>query len=226
MIILNADYLPAIKNLKNDSIDLIVTDPPYKVISGGNKSAGRPVGILERNDGKIFEHNDVDMAVAFKEMYRVLKDDSHIYIMTNMLNLFKFHEQMIEAGFKIHNLLVWKKNNCTPNRWYMKNCEYTIFARKGKAKTINNPGAKTVHDFDNILGTKNHPTEKPVELIKFYVENSSNEGDTVLDPFMGGGSCAMACKNINRDFIGFEIDPIHFKTTQDRLTERTLEDLI
>ncbi|PHS22184.1 MAG: site-specific DNA-methyltransferase [Robiginitomaculum sp.] len=225
-MILHTNYLTAITMMNDKSVDLVMTDPPYKVISGGNKSPGRPVGILSENDGKIFEHNDVDMEVAFKEMYRVLKDDAHIYIMTNFLNMRKFCDLMEKAGFKIHNLLVWEKNNCTPNRWYMKNCEYTIFARKGKAKTINLPGSKTVHQFDNIIGNKNHPTEKPVELIKFYIENSTNEGDIVLDPFMGGGSCAVACRDTKREFIGFEIDPKHFNTTKERLEMKTLENLL
>ena len=85
----------------------------------------------------------------------------------------------------------------------MKNCEYVFLLRKGKAKWINNIGArKTVHRFNNIISNKTHPTEKPVELMRFYIENSSNENDIVLDPFMGTGSTGVACIEKNRRFIG------------------------
>ena len=63
-----------------------------------------------------------------------------------------------------------------------------------------------MHQFNNIIGNKLHPTEKPIDLLKFYVKNSSNVGDVVLDPFMGVGSTGVACKELNRDFIGCEID--------------------
>ena len=105
------------------------------------------------------------------------------------------------VGFKHINLLVWEKNNCTPSQFYMKNCEYTLLLRKGKSKYINKIGdSKTVHKFNNIIGNKVHPTEKPVELMKFYVENSSDVGDTVLDMFMGSCSTGVACLNTNRKF--------------------------
>lgn len=100
----------------------------------------------------------------------------------------------------------------------MKNCEYTIFCRKGEAKYINNIGnSNTVHDFNNIIGNKVHPTEKPVELMKFYIENSSNENDIVFDPFMGSGSTGVAAINSGRDFIGFEKDENYFKIATDRI---------
>jgi site-specific DNA-methyltransferase (adenine-specific) len=89
----------------------------------------------------------------------------------------------------------------------MKNCEYVLLLRKGKAKWINNiGGSKTVHQFNNIIGNKRHPAEKPQDLIEFYISNSSNEGDIVLDPFMGCGTTARAAKHLNRNFIGYEID--------------------
>lgn len=128
-------------------------------------------------------------------------------------------EEAIKAGFKIHNLLVWEKNNATPSRWYMKNAEFTLFLRKGKAKRINNVGSKMVHRFNNILGNKDHPTEKPVELMKFYIENSSNMGDVVLDPFMGAGSTGIACMECHRNFIGIEIDGRYFDTARNRIND-------
>lgn len=215
------DCLDILKNIPDNSIDLIVTDPPYRTISGGNKSEkwkyGYKNSILYKNDGKIFEHNDIDHKKWLKECYRVLKNNSHIYIMTNVLNLFNLEKLATEVGFKVHNLLVWEKNTANANRWYMKNCEYVLFMRKGKAKTINNPSSKTVHKYNNIIGNKLHPTEKPIDLMKFYVSNSSNENDVVLDPFMGSGSTAVACKELNRNFIGIEIDETYFDIAKDRI---------
>ena len=124
---------------------------------------------------------------------------------------------MQKVGFKLHNLLVWVKNNATPNRWYMKNCEYVILARKGKARAINNCGSKTVHQFDNILGTKTHETEKPVELLKQYIENSSHENDWILDPFGGSGSTACAVLELGRRFLTIEIDDKYIGNIHERL---------
>ena len=99
----------------------------------------------------------------------------------------------------------------------MKNCEFTLFLRKGKAKFIHNCGSKQIHQFKNIIGNKSHPTEKPVELMKFYIENSSNTGDVVLDPFMGAGSTGIACMECRRNFIGIEIDERFFEIAEKRL---------
>jgi site-specific DNA-methyltransferase (adenine-specific) len=123
-----------------------------------------------------------------------------------------------KVGFKLHNLLVWEKNNCTPSQYYMKNCEYVLFLRKGKAKWINDiGGSKTVHKFDNIIGNKTHPTEKPVNLLKFYIANSSNENDIVLDPFCGTGSTLFAAKELNRKYLGYEIDKQYYDIAVEKL---------
>ena len=125
-----------------------------------------------------------------------------------------------KVGFKHINLLVWEKNNCTPSQFYMKNCEYTLLLRKGASKYINDiGGSKTVHKFNNIIGNKIHPTEKPVELMEFYLKNSSNIGDNVLDMFMGSGSTGIACANNNRNFIGIEIIEEYFNIAEQRIHE-------
>lgn len=215
------DCLEIMKDIPDKSIDLIVTDPPYRTISGGNNTpkwlSGYGNSVLYKNDGKIFKHNDINHKEWLKETYRVLKDNSHIYIMTNLLNLFTLKNIAEEVGFKIHNLLVWEKNTCNANRWYMKNCEYILFMRKGKAKSINNASSKTVHKFNNIVGTKKHPTEKPIELMELYISNSSKEGNIVLDPFMGSGSTGVACLNTGRNFIGIELDENYFEIAKNRI---------
>lgn len=215
------DSVDIIKKIPDNSIDLVVTDPPYKVISGGKPyKKEQPSGILSKNDGKIFKYNDIEPESWIPEIYRVLKDKSQCYIMVNALNIEKYLTICRKTGFNLHNILVWMKNNCTPNRWYMKNCEYVLFLRKGNAKAINNISSKTVHQFNNLLGNKRHPTEKPVELMEMYIINSSNEGDIVFDPFMGSGSVGIAALKNNRRFIGIEIDKEYFSISRKRVEEQ------
>ena len=213
----NDDCLNVLKDIEDNSINLVVTDPPYEVITGGRNGGvkGKPSGILTENKQLMKSIPKADLWLS--ECFRVMKDGTHIYIMTNTLNLTNYLNIINDVGFKLHNLLVWNKNNTTPNRWYMKNCEYVIFARKGFAKSINNPSSQTVHSFDNIIGNKQHPTEKPVDLMKLYVGNSSQVGDTVFDPFMGSGSTGVACKELNRNFIGIELDKQYFDIAESRI---------
>lgn len=220
--IYNEDAITRLKQLEDNSIDCIITDPPYPTIGGGSggadssSSSARPTGILAKNDGKIFTHNDLAIQDWIGECFRVLKNETHLYVMTNFLNLQEYMREIQKVGFELHNLLIWEKNNATPNRWYMKNCEYIIFARKGAAKPINNCGTKTVMKFANVKN-KIHPTEKPVELLKTLVENSSNPGDTILDPFGGSFSTALACLMTGRKAISYEIDPELFQVGKRRL---------
>ncbi len=84
-------------------------------------------------------------------------------------------------------------------------------------------GSKTVHKFENIIGNKVHPTEKPIDLMEFYVKNSSNEGDVVLDMFMGSCSAGVAALNTNRKFIGVEMEEKYFDIGASRMQESTIK---
>jgi site-specific DNA-methyltransferase (adenine-specific) len=144
--------------------------------------------------------------------------------MTNTLNLENALKEARKAGFKLHNVLCWVKNNCTPNRWYMKNVEYTLFLRKGKAKAIRNKSSKTAHHFNNV-SNKAHPTEKPIQLMELYISNSTNEGDTVLDPFMGSGTTLVAAAKLGRNAIGIELDEQYYRISVDRVKKECSENL-
>jgi site-specific DNA-methyltransferase (adenine-specific) len=122
-----------------------------------------------------------------------------------------------KAGFQFVNLLAWRKQNKTPNRYYMKQLEFILLLRKGRARSINNMGTGNCLDVPNIIGKKTHPTEKPVELMQILVENSSQPGETVLDPFMGTGSTGVACVNTGRGFIGMELDQGYFEIARRRI---------
>lgn len=212
------------KNIESESIDLLITDPPYKTISGGckdGKKTKRPKGILKRNSSSLFTYQNVNISDWMSEVYRILRQGSHAYIFTNVLNLTEMLNESQKIGFKLHNLLIWEKNNCVCSQFYMKNCEYVLFLRKGKAKWINNiGGSKTVHQFNNIIGNKTHPCEKPVDLLKFYINNSSKKGDIVLDPFCGTGSTLIAAKELNRNYIGYEIDKKYYDIAKNRIVDK------
>ena len=225
------DCLDVLKQLPDSCVDLVLTDPPYRVISGGRGDEisrlkwNSPLGILSKNDGKIFKHNDIDFNDWVPEVYRVLKNNSDFYCMTNTINMFKLYEVCLKCGFRLHNVLVWEKNNATPNRWYMKNCEYTLFFYKGNAKSINNMSSKTVHKFTNP-SNEYHPTQKPVELFELYVGNSSNENDLVLDCFSGSGTTAVACHKLKRRFICIEKDPEYWKASCERLEQEQKQQML
>ena len=220
----NGNAIDLLKTIVDESIDSVVTDPPYKIATGGVPKNDNNVKLNKnRPKGILTEHNQLMATIPkfsewLPELFRVLKNGSQSYIMVNSSNLLEMANELEKAGFKIQNFLVWQKNNCTPSQFYMKNCEYTLFFRKGKSKYINDiGGSKTVHSFDNIIGNKVHPTEKPIKLMEFYIKNSTNENDIVLDPFMGSGSTGVACANLKRKFIGFEIDENYFHTAQNRI---------
>lgn len=228
------DCLEGMERIEDESIDLVVTDPPYKIISGGCRVSpgdNETSGILNRRrdrnndfanivrDGKMFRNNELSFSDWLPSIYRVLKQQTHCYIMVNDRNIHEMLNSSTAVGFKLVNMLVWKKNNCTPNKFYMKNIEFILMLRKGAARNINNMGSTQFLEFPNKLGGKFHPTEKPVSLMTVLVENSANIGDTVLDPFMGSGTTAVACVNTGRNFIGFENDEGYHKVAMNRIIE-------
>ena len=213
----HGDCLEVMKDMPDGSIDLVVTDPPYKTTSRG--SSGGTGGILKEEinkRGKVFKYNDIEFNEWLPELYRVLKDTGHAYIMSNNKNLKKMLMEIENAGFNIYKTLIWAKNSPITNMYYMDSHEYIIFCRKGKAKRINNCGTKSVLNVDNPRN-KVHPTEKPVELMEVLITNSSQEGELVFDPFMGSGTTGAACINTNRNFIGIELDENYFNIAKERI---------
>ena len=227
------DCLEIMKDIPDKSIDLVVTDCPYHIVSGGCTNIPRkdePSGIFNRRNtftqknaksGKLFDENDIEFKDWLPEVYRVLKDNTHAYIFINARNLKELQQAAEDVGFKFQNIIIWNKGNSTPNRYYLNAYEMILMLRKGGAKNINNMGTKNIIDVKNIRGNKTHPTEKPIELNKVFIENSSNENEIVLDPFMGTGSCALACNELNRNFIGIELDEKYFNIAKERINNAT-----
>lgn len=257
MRLFNDDCLKIMADLPDESIDLVVTDCPYHIVSGGCTNDAVKIGRSRKReahggcyvgdtnhvnlggifnefdelkytkDGKLFKHNDIKFSEWLPEIYRLLKPASHCYIMINARNLKELQTEAEKAGFVFQNLIVWDKGNTLPNKYYLNSYELILMLRKGKAKNINNLGTKNILRVPNIIRNKKHPTEKPVELMQILVENSSKEGEVVLDPFMGVGGVGVACMKSGRDFIGIEIDEKYFGIAIDQIVpvQRSLEDL-
>lgn len=218
-VLLLGDCLELMKDIPDNSIDLILTDPPYRVITGGMKSGfshGTGNIFQASGTGLLFKHNSITVKEWAGILFSKLKYSCHAYVFVNSLNIGEFIQELKSVGFIHQNVLIWHKNNKNTSRTYMKDCEYILFFRKGSHKTINNPSSPTVLKFKNPK-PKSHPTQKPTDLLELLISNSSNNDDLVFDPFMGSGSTGVACKNLNRDFIGIEKDENYFKIAETRI---------
>jgi site-specific DNA-methyltransferase (adenine-specific) len=259
--IINENCLNILSQMPEESVDLVVSDIPYKIIAGGvrviyqsdecggifNKrdySKTDPQGVLGRGrvivqtddnpigrkclkkggntpsavkDGKMFEHNEIEFSEWLPLVYKVLKKGTHCYLMINGRNLAELTKQAEKVGFTWQQLLVWKKGNATPNKYYMNACEYILMLSKRPARNIDNMGRKNVIEVNNIIGNKTHPTEKPLSLLKVLIEASSNKGDLVLDMFCGTGSACVSAKELGRNYIGVDIDGGYCKVARERL---------
>ena len=222
-MLLNMDCVEAMKLIDDNSIDLVITDPPYKL----NKTTGSPTstsmqnkwkGNLKAGDKTASIINEIKFSEWLPDLYRILKTDAHCYIWTNDKNLCDLQNECEKVGFKLHNILICKKNNCTPNRWYMKNCEFILFLHKGKSFPIKDLGCPHFFEYENIVGkNKLHPTQKPENITEKLLLNSSNENDIVFDPFMGSGTTAKMAQLNNRKWIGCEISKEYCDIIKNRL---------
>ena len=136
----NEDCLDVLKRLPDECIDLLVTDCPYRIVQGGCTTIPRndePKGIFNRRNtftqdtaksGKLFKHNDIEFEEWLPEVYRVMKQNTHSYIMINARNLKELQVECEKVGFEFQQLLVWEKGNATPNRYYLNASLLPVFA--------------------------------------------------------------------------------------------------
>lgn len=186
--------------------DMLCSDPPYLLTSGGQTEGG----IHERLGGEGYDNGghlvacDLDWN-DFMPLFFGVMGRGHAYVMANNRNVQPMLNAASAAGFEFHNLLVWDKVSATPNRWYMKNAEFTGLFYKGKAIAINDCSSMSCIRHPHTDESA-HPTEKPVTLMEHYILNSTRPGDLVIDPFMGSGSTGVAAIRAGRRFIGIELD--------------------
>ena len=206
------DVMP--KKIDSNIVSLIVTDPPYGIDYKSNKR-------VKKNFDKILNDNDISKLIPeyFKECYRVLKKDGAIYVFCSWHNI-DFFKIEFEKYFTLKNIIVWNKNNHGAGDLkgsYAPKYELILYGYKNR-KTLNGTRVADVLEYDKIPGNKlTHPTEKPLDLLKLFIHKSSNLGDIVFDGFMGTGSCCLACKELDRKFIGIELDDKYFDIACNRI---------
>lgn len=217
-MLINADCLKVLPTLPPESVDLIVTDPPYKTTQRGTCSMTGFMSSKNFSNGNGgFKYNTITLQDYVPLLFRVLKPLGHFYIFTNNKNLPEFlHYLPAVSQFHYIKTLTWVKNTLIPTQFYMSKTEFIILCRKGPARKINNCSTPDALEYDNPKN-KIHPSEKPIDLLTTLILNSSNPGDTVLDPFMGSGTTGVAALGTERAFIGIEKDPEFYKIAKERI---------
>ena len=226
--IINNDCLNVLKEMPDKCVDCFFSDIPYHIAQGGcsttsaygtkKKWSNNPEKLALYKNGKIFEENDIEPNEYLPDIYRIMKEGGHCYIMVNSTNLKNTIQAIEDSGFILNNILVMRKDNCVVNQWYMKDVEFTIFFRKGRAKPLNNCGIKSCVDVI-MPREKIHDTQKPLSYVSMLIENSTKEGDLVLDCFSGSGTTAIACHRLKRRFICIEKDKGYYEASVKRLEE-------
>lgn len=201
--------------------DIGVSDPPYRLTSGGKNSGGMSGGWM---DGYSNDGSPVICDIEWPEIMALLAKHvrGDLYVMANSMNVIDAGIAARAAKLRFHNLLAWNKRTATANRFYMKNLEFILYLFNGPARTINNPGDKQLIEAAQIDETK-HPTEKPVHVMRRYIENSSDKGALVFDPFMGTGTTGVAALQAGRRFVGVEIDEKWFEVSCRRMERATVQ---
>lgn len=206
--IIQGDCIEIMKNLPKNSVDLIVTDPPY----GDNIGYGW-------NDKKIKNNeNPLVNCLALVECYRVLKKNRSLYCFTNWKHYPFLTEFILRyTKFNIRHLIVWKKHNFGLGWAFRHQYELILVLEKGKPK-YNLTNFSDVQTATHINHDKtNHPHQKPLDLLEKIIEHSSKEGDLILDPFCGSGSTCIASKHLDRKFTGIELDERFVKMAKDKI---------
>lgn len=183
--------------LEDNSIDLILTDPPYSSLEKHRK-----VGTTTRLKKKWFDviPND-DFKKYFEEFYRVLKPNTHCYVMCDQETMFHFKAYAEMAGFRFWKFLIWDKVNMGMGYHYRARHELIMFFEKGKRK-LNDLSIPDILVHKKVY--RKYPTQKPVSLFEEIIQQSSQKEEIVLDPFCGAGTIFEACINTNR--IGYGCD--------------------
>jgi site-specific DNA-methyltransferase (adenine-specific) len=244
--LLHADVLEALRGIPSESIDFIFADPPYFLSNDGfTVKSGKAVSVNKGAWDKSFGFDtETDFHEAWiADCLRVLKPNGTIAISGTYHSIYKCGFLLQKLGCRIINDIAWFKPNGAPalaGRNFTASHETILWASKGKkAKHVFNYSISKNWDVENdklyskgkqmrsvwsIPSTPkreklegNHPTQKPLELLKRLVAMCTNEGDTVLDPFCGSGTTGVACVLLNRNFIGIDLDQSYLDLSAKRM---------
>jgi len=195
------DAVEWLKTKADESVDLVITDPPYESLEK-HRSIGTTTRLKISNSSsnewfEIFPNSRFPELLF--EIYRVLKKNSHFYLFCDQETMFHIKPLAEKEGFKFWKPLVWDKRAIGMGYHYRARYEFILFFEKGKRK-LNNLSIPDILEFKRVW--KGYPTEKPVKLIEQLIEQSSTQEDLVIDPFFGSGSTLIAAHNLNRLFEG------------------------
>lgn len=223
--LINGDSISILDNIDINSVDAIITYPPYNISRDNNfKTMGR-TGIDFGEWDKKF-----DLTSWIKKAEPLLKKGGNIIIFNDWKNMSYITKALEDNGFEVKDLIRWKKTNAMPrnrDRRFITDYEVAVWAvKKGGKWTFNR--LSDTYEIPEIVGgltpkseklNGGHPTQKPIYVMKWIIERLTNEGDIVLDPFMGSGSTGVACKELDRSFIGIELDETYFNIAKNRIND-------
>lgn len=215
-----------LKQLPDHSVDFILTDPPYNLAQHSTGNIPLPGRTAMNNDLAPWDLVEFKPEEWVDQFIRVLKPYGNLFIFTSYNQLGQWYS-LLDKKFDTTNFMVWHKTNPAPKVFkagFLNSCEL-IYTCWNKGHKWNFISQAEMHNFiessicmkPERLQNPKHPTQKPVAILKKLITIASNEGDVVLDPFMGVGSTGIAALELGREFIGFEINPIYFKAAERRI---------
>jgi site-specific DNA-methyltransferase (adenine-specific) len=212
------DAVDWLRNLQAESVDLLITDPAYESLE-----KHRAVGTTTRLKHSKASSNDwfnifpnARFGELFAEVHRVLRPDTHFYLLCDAETMFVAKPEAEKAGFKFWKPLVWDKQTIGMGYHYRARYEFILFCEKGKRR-LNDLGIPDIIEVPRIRG--GYPAEKPVEIADVLIRQSSQPGDVVADPFMGSGSVGVAATMLGRRFLGNDLNPEAVQIAARRLRE-------
>ena len=231
----NGDCATYLEQIESDTVDLILTDPPYNL---GMFMKNRDTNLHKMRDNffgaagwddLVYEEWLMSMDNFFKESARISKKGASMIMFMSLIKLETLKKKKKKHGFYYKTTGIWHKTNPMPrnmNLHFVNSTEaWLYFTYKTRTGTFNNEG-KLYHDFiETSLVTKNekafgkHPTQKPVKLISHFIKLLSNKGDLIVDPFMGSGTTGVVSKSLGRDFIGIELEKEYFNIATQRIED-------
>ena len=220
------DCMSFMKTMPDNSVDLILTDPPYNIAKYSTGNIELPGRSALNNDIADWDKVNINPMELLPDFKRIISPKGNIFVFTSYNMIGKWHEAF-DPQFDTFQYFIWHKTNPTPKIYkngFLNSCEM-IICMWNKGHTWNFSSQNAMHNFfecpicmppERIKEPK-HPAQKPVKLLKHIIEISSNEGSVVFDPFMGVGSTGEAAVSLNRKFLGCEINKTYFDACKRRL---------
>jgi site-specific DNA-methyltransferase (adenine-specific) len=210
------DAVAFLRGLPPESIDVLVTDPAYESLEK-HRAVGTTTRLKVSNGSSnpwfsVFPN--ARFRELFEEVYRVLKRDTHFYLMCDQETAFIAKPIAEQAGFKFWKPLVWDKRSIGMGYHYRARYEFVLFFEKGKRR-LADLGIADVLEVPRVRG--GYPAEKPSALSEILLKQSSVEGDLLADPFMGSGSSGVAAVRLGRRYVGNDVSPDALKLARERL---------